>query len=67
MPKKRKDSCSPKCTYCNGDHVAASREYPKFKEQFKKQTEKQKSAEKLQNSVDSKRSVYLLATLLKGQ
>ena len=37
---------SPKCTYCNGEHVAASRECPKFKEQFKKQTEKLKSAGK---------------------
>ena len=44
--KERIPVGSPKCTYCNGDHVAASREYPKFKEQFKKQTEKLKSAEK---------------------
>ena len=37
-PEEDKDSFRPKCTNCNGDHVAASRECPKFKEQ-QKQTE----------------------------
>ena len=50
--EKDKDSFNPKCTNCSGNHVAASRECPKFKEQFKKQTEKVKARqEKLQNSL----------------
>ena len=51
-PEKDMDSFRPKCTNCNGDHVVASRECPKFKEQLKKQTEKVKARqEKLQNSL----------------
>ena len=42
-PEKNKDSFNPKCTNCKGDHVAASRECPKFKEQYKIQTEKVKA------------------------
>ena len=50
--EKDKDSFSPKCINCSGYHVAASRECPKFKEQFKKQTEKVKARqEKIQNSL----------------
>ena len=50
--EKDKDSFSPKCINCSGNHVAASRECPKFKEQFKKQTEKVKARqEKIQNSL----------------
>ena len=51
-PGKGKDSFKPKCTNCNGEHVAASRECPKYKEQFQKQTEKAKARqEKIQNSL----------------
>ena len=51
-PGKGKDSFKPKCTNCNGEHVAASRECPKYKEQFQKQTEKAKARqEKVQNSL----------------
>ena len=50
--EKDKDSFSPKCINCSGNHVAASRECPKFKEQSKKQTEKVKARqEKIQNSL----------------
>ena len=50
--EKDKDSFSPKCINCSGNHVAASKECPKFKEQFKKQTEKVKARqEKIQNSL----------------
>ena len=51
-PGKGKDSFRPKCTNCNGKHVAASRECPKYKEQFQKQAEKAKARqEKVQNSL----------------
>ena len=51
-PEKNKDSFNPKCTNCKGDHVAASRECPKFKEQYKIQTEKVKARQdKIQNSL----------------
>ena len=51
-PEKDKDSFNPKCTNCKGDHVAASRECPKFKEQCKIQTEKVKARQdKIQNSL----------------
>ena len=51
-PGKGKDSLKPKCTNCNGEHVAASRECHKYKEQFQKQTEKAKARqEKVQNSL----------------
>ena len=51
-PGKGKDSFKPKCTNCNGEHIAASRECPKYIEQFQKQTEKAKARqEKVQNSL----------------
>ena len=51
-PGKGKESFRPKCINCNGEHVAASRECPKYKEQFQKQTEKAKARqEKIQNSL----------------
>ena len=51
-PEKNKDSFNPKCTNCKGDHVAASRECPKYKEQYKIQTEKVKARQdKIQNSL----------------
>ena len=51
-PEKDKNSFNPKCTNCKGDHVAASRECPKFKEQYKIQTEKVKARQdKIQNSL----------------
>ena len=51
-PEKNKNSFNPKCTNCKGDHVAASRECPKFKEQYKIQTEKVKARQdKIQNSL----------------
>ena len=50
-PGKGKDSFRPKCN-CNGEHAAASRECPKYKEQFQKQAEKAKARqEKVQNSL----------------
>ena len=39
-PGKVKDSFKPKCSNCNGEHVAASRECPKYKEQFQKTNRK---------------------------
>ena len=51
-PGKGKESFRPKCINCNEEHVAASRECPKFKEQFQKQREKAKARqEKIQNSL----------------
>ena len=51
-PGKGKDSFKPKCSNCNGEHVATSRECHKYKEQFQKQTEKAKARqEKIQNSL----------------
>ena len=50
-PGKGKDFFRPKCTNCNGEYVAASRECPKFKEQFQKQTEKAKLGRKRSKTV----------------
>ena len=51
-PEKDKNFFNPKCTNCKGDHVAASRICPKFKEQYKIQTEKIKARQdKIQNSL----------------
>ena len=51
-PDKDKASLKPKCSNCNGDHVASSRECPKFKDQVKIQADKAKARqEKLQNSL----------------
>ena len=51
-PDKNKESLIVKCSNCNGNHVAASKECPKFKEQIKIQTERAKvRQEKLQNNL----------------
>ena len=39
-PDKNKDSLKLKCSNCNGEHVASSKECPKFKEQIKVQARK---------------------------
>ena len=51
-PDKNKDSLKLKCSNCNGEHVASSKECPKFKEQIEVQADKDKARqEKLQNNV----------------
>ena len=51
-PDKNKDSLKLKCSNCNGEHVASSKECPKFKEQMKVQADKAKARqEKLQNNL----------------
>ena len=51
-PDKDKNSLKPKCSNCNGDHVASSKECPKFKNQIKIQADKAKARqERLQNSL----------------
>ena len=51
-PDKNKDSLKLKCSNCNGEHVASSKECPKFKEQIKVQANKAKARqEKLQNNL----------------
>ena len=51
-PDKNKESLTVKCSNCNGNHVAASKEWPKFKEQIKIQAERAKvRQEKLQNNL----------------
>ena len=51
-PDKNKDSLKLKCSNCNGEHVASSKECPKFKEQIKVQADKAKARqEKLQNNL----------------
>ena len=51
-PDKNKDSLKLKCSNCNGEHVASSKECPKFKEQIKVLADKAKARqEKLQNNL----------------
>ena len=51
-PDKNKDSLKLECSNCNGEHVASSKECPKFKEQIKVQADKAKARqEKLQNNL----------------
>ena len=51
-PDKDKNSLKPKCSNCNGDHVASSKECPKFKGQIKIQADKAKARqERLRNSL----------------
>ena len=51
-PDKNKDSLKLKCSNCNSEHVASSKECPKFKEQIKVQADKAKARqEKLQNNL----------------
>ena len=51
-PDKNKDSLKLKCSNCNGEHVASSKECPKFKDQIKVQADKAKARqEKLQNNL----------------
>ena len=50
-PDKNKDSLKLKCSNCNGEHVASSKECPKFRDQIKVQADKAKARqEKLQNN-----------------
>ena len=51
-PDKNKDSLKLKCSNCNGEHVASSKECPKFRDQIKVQADKAKARqEKLQNNL----------------
>ena len=51
-PDKNKDSLKLKCSNFHGEHVASSKECPKFKDQIKVQAEKAKARqEKLQNNL----------------
>ena len=51
-PDKNKKSIKLKCSNCNGDHVASSRDCPKFKDQTKIQADRAKARqEKLQNNL----------------
>ena len=51
-PDKNKDSLKLKCSNCNGEHVASSKEFPKFRDQIKVQADKAKARqEKLQNNL----------------
>ena len=51
-PDKNKDSLKQKCSNCNGEHVASSKECPKFRDQIKVQADKAKARqEKLQNNL----------------
>ena len=51
-PDKNKDSLKLKCFNCNGEHVASSKECPKFRDQIKVQADKAKARqEKLQNNL----------------
>ena len=51
-PDKDKSSLKPKCSNCNGDHVASSKECPKYKDQIKIQADRAKARQdKLQNSL----------------
>ena len=51
-PDKNKDSLKLKCLNCNGEHVASSKECPKFRDQIKVQADKAKAGqEKLQNNL----------------
>ena len=51
-PDKNKETLTVKCSNCNGNHVAASKECPKFREQIKIQTDRAKARQdKLQNSL----------------
>ena len=51
-PDKNKKSIKLKCSNCNGDHVASSRDWPKFKDQTKIQADRAKARqEKLQNNL----------------
>ena len=51
-PDKDKYSLKLKCSNCDGEHVASSKECPKFKDQIKVQADKAKARqEKLQNNL----------------
>ena len=51
-PDKDKKSLKLKCSNCKGDHVASSRDCPKFKDQIKIQADRAKARqEKLQNNL----------------
>ena len=51
-PDKNKKSLKLKCLNCKGDHVASSRDCPKFKDQIKIQADRTKARqEKLQNNL----------------
>ena len=51
-PDKNKKSIKLKCSNCNVDHVASSRDCPKFKDQIKIQADRAKARqEKLQNNL----------------
>ena len=51
-PDKNKKSLKLKCSNCDGDHVASSRECPKFQDQIKIQADRAKvRQEKLQNNL----------------
>ena len=51
-PDKNKKSLKLKCSNCKGDHVASSRDCPKFKDQIKIQADRAKARqEKLQNNL----------------
>ena len=51
-PDKKKKSIKLKCSNCNGDHVASSRDCPKFKDQTKIQADRAKARQKkLQNNL----------------
>ena len=51
-PDKNKKSIKLKCSNCNGDHVASSRDCPKFKDQTKIQADRAKARhKKLQNNL----------------
>ena len=51
-PDKNKDSLKLKCSNCDGEHVASSKECPKFRDQIKVQADKAKARqEKLQNNL----------------
>ena len=51
-PDKNKKSIKLKCSNCNGDHIASSRDCPKFKDQTKIQADRAKARqEKLQNNL----------------
>ena len=51
-PDKKRKSIKLKCSNCNGDHVASSRDCPKFNDQTKIQADKAKARqEKVQNNL----------------
>ena len=58
-PDKDKNSLKLKCSNCDGEHVASSKECPKFEDQIKVQADKAKARqEKLQNNLVVRRITF---------